>query len=117
MDIVFATETRQVSLKTGATFVVHKGTHWPAEDEVVRSHPAMFSTDARYGLFYSCEPEGYDAPIEAATAAPGEKRSVSRPMADDSLHGLRAHAQRLGIDVDMRWGPARLRQEIDNASS
>jgi hypothetical protein len=62
VEIVFATETRQVSTKTGATFVVQKGTHWPSDDEVVRDNPRMFSHDARYGLFYTSEPEGYRRP-------------------------------------------------------
>jgi len=60
--------------------------------------------------------------VEAATAAPGEKRSVSLPAkpaekpADDDLETLRAKAEEAGLTVDKRWGPDRLRQEIADAA-
>jgi colicin import membrane protein len=47
-------------------------------DPVVRAHPDWFSTDPRYGLLYSVEPDGYDAPVEEATAVPGERRNTRR---------------------------------------
>lgn len=77
MEIVYATGTRHVG-----TGVVHKGSHWPADDPVVKAHPDLFSDDPRYGLSYSAQPEGWDAPeghpVEQATKAPGEKRPTRR---------------------------------------
>lgn len=58
---------------------VWKGSHWPADDPVVQQYPDQFSRDPRFGLQYTREPAGWDdAPIEQATAAPGEKRQTRR---------------------------------------
>ena len=73
MDIVYATGTRHVG-----TGMVRKGSHWPADDPVVKAHPDLFSADPRFGLNYSVEPDGFDAPAETATKAPGEKRQTRR---------------------------------------
>jgi hypothetical protein len=73
MEIVYATGTRHVG-----TGVVHKGSHWPADDPVVKAHPDLFSDDPRYGLSYSAQPADFDAPAETATKAPGEKRQTRR---------------------------------------
>jgi len=78
MDIVYATTTTMVVTPGGGQLRVDKGSHWPATDPVVAAHPGLFSTDARYGLNFSTEPEGYGAPVEQATAAPGERRNVRR---------------------------------------
>jgi hypothetical protein len=52
--------------------------------------------------------------VEAATAAPGEKRSVSTVMVPpvDELDELRAKAEAAGVKVDKRWGVDKLRQEL-----
>lgn len=64
------------------------------------------------------------APTETATAVPGERRSVTRPVpkpaasepaAPDDLDALRKQAEDAGVTVDKRWGADRLRQEIDAA--
>jgi hypothetical protein len=79
VDVVFATTTATVTHPDGGTgFVVRKGSHWPAGDPVVAAHPDMFSDDPRYGMNYSREPAGWDAPVEQATAAPGERRQTRR---------------------------------------
>jgi len=90
MDIVFATATLIVSdPKTGSSVSVNHGTHWPADDPVVRAYPEFFTNDPRYGLSSSLplDPEGYPVTgrprstpstagaTETATAAPGEKRT------------------------------------------
>ena len=80
MKVVYATADVPVQLPTGISGWVRKGTHWPADDPVVREHPEYFSTDPRFGMNYSVEPEGYDAPVEQATAAPGERRATRRPV-------------------------------------
>lgn len=74
MDVVYATRTASVGQG-----VVRKGSHWPADDPIVRAHPDMFSADPRYGLNFSTAPDGWDdPPVETATAAPGEKRQTRR---------------------------------------
>jgi hypothetical protein len=82
MDVVFATATTHVTTPGGARILVRKGSHWPASDPVVQVQPSLFSDDARYGMTYSVEPAGYDAPVgapvEQATAAPGERRNRTR---------------------------------------
>ncbi len=78
IPVVYAVGTNVIDLPTGRVRVA-KGSHWPVDDPAVRAHPEMFSSDSRWGMQYTAEPEGYDAPIETATAAPGEKRSVRRP--------------------------------------
>lgn len=121
IDVVFAVDTRQVQLGGGAVGMVPKGTHWPADDPIVTGNPDLFSPDPRWGMLYSQEPAGYDAPIEQATAAPGERRRTARPLAevevDDEAAGLRAELTRLGRPVDARWGAKRLREELEKVAS
>ncbi len=116
--VVYAMDTRRVELAAGGFGVVQKGSHWPADDPIVLQHPDVFSDDPRWGMNYSVEPAGYDAPIEQATAAPGERRNV-RPRVDeafDEAAGLRAELTRLGVDVDGRWSLKRLREEMEKVS-
>lgn len=85
MDVVYASSSASVS-HLGAQVPVHKGQHWAAEDPLVQQYPHLFSHDPRYGLCYTREPAGYDAPpmdspVETATAAPGERRSTRRSSA------------------------------------
>lgn len=75
---VYATETVRITTESGAPVLVQKGSHWPADDPIVRDNPQLFSEDPRWGMVYTRPPEGYDAPIEQATAAPGEKRNTRR---------------------------------------
>ena len=78
IPVVYARDTASVSFE-GAQTVVHKGSHWAATDPLVAQYPHLFSPDPRYGMRYTVEPDGYgDAPVEQATAAPGEKRSTRR---------------------------------------
>ena len=116
--VVFASDTKRVELPAGGYGVITKGSHWPAEDPIVLAHPEVFTTDPRYGMHYSTEPAGYDAPIEQTTAGPGEKRNVRRPVPDDDEAAeLRSELTRLGRDVDARWGVTRLRQELEKVAS
>lgn len=80
MEIVYAKDTAQIPTVECGLVLVTRGEHWPASDPVVRAAPDLFSTDARYGLRFSGEApaELNDAPVETATAGPGEKRSVRR---------------------------------------
>lgn len=80
MEVVFATSTAQVITPDGGRHVVRGGQHWPASDPVVAAAPeGLFSPDARYGVSFSVAPaELSEPPVEQATAAPGEKRTVRR---------------------------------------
>lgn len=79
MKLVYATTSTMLATPLGGQVRILKGTHWPADDPIVQANPSLFSEDARYGLYYSVEPAGYDEPvIETATAAPGEKRNTRR---------------------------------------
>lgn len=81
IDVVYAVATERVGMSDGHSVQVHKGTHWPANDPVVRARPHLFTSDARYGLQYTAAPPGYDGDlneVEEATANPGERRSVRR---------------------------------------
>lgn len=81
MDVVYASSSASVAFQ-GAQYPVRKGTHWPADDPLVRQYPHLFSPDPRYGMLYTREPVGYDAPpVESASAAPGERRSTRRSSA------------------------------------
>ncbi len=118
--VVYAVDTRGVQLPTGGGGQIPKGSHWPADDPIVLAHPDLFSDDPRWGMLYSVEPEGYDAPVEQTTAAPGEKRATRRPppadAASDEAAELRDELIRLGRDVDARWGLRRLREEMEKAA-
>jgi hypothetical protein len=120
IPVVFASATKRVELPGGGFGVIQKGSHWPADDPIVAAHPEVFTTDPRYGMHYSREPAGYDAPVEQATAAPGERRMTRRPPPDDTsdeAEALRAELTRLGRQVDARWGVNRLRAELEKVAS
>ena len=81
IDVVYAMGTETVGMPDGTAIPVHKGSHWPASDPVVMRRPALFTSDARFGLLYTVAPPGFDMElnvVEEATANPGEKRSVRR---------------------------------------
>lgn len=94
----------------GDMVVVNKGvTRVRAGHPMLAAHPELFEEITVH----------YD--VERATAAPGEKRTLStptlppKPPADD-LGALRAEAEDEGVTVDKRWGAERLRHEITVAS-
>ena len=106
MDIVFAKETAVV----GHTTVV-AGSHWPAADPIVQSFPSLFTDDPRWGLSYSVYPN-----TETATAAPGEKRSLSKTdQAFDEADAIRAELDALEVKYDKRLGLEKLRQVLAEA--
>lgn len=85
IEVVYAMGTELVGLPTGQSISVHKGTHWPASDPVVKARPNLFTSDPRYGLLYTEAPPGHDGElnelgdeVESASAVPGERRSVRR---------------------------------------
>jgi len=78
MKVVYANTTTHVASSRGHTVLLVIGTHWPDNDPLVKAHPELFSDDARFGLNFSSPPVEDAAPIEQATAVPGEKRNVKR---------------------------------------
>lgn len=78
INVVYAMGTDFVNLRNGGRVRVFKGSHWPADDPAVEARPELFSPDPRWGMQYTSEPEGYDAPVETASAAPGERRTARR---------------------------------------
>lgn len=79
MNIVFATANAVVGLPGGGQANIRAGSHWPADDPIVQAQPSLFSADARHGLNFSTPPaepaDRQQAPVEQATAAPGERRN------------------------------------------
>lgn len=79
MNVVYAKGTSVVMTPDGGRHTVMGGQHWPADDPVVRAQPDLFSPDPRYGVTFSTPPpEMSEAPVEQATAGPGEKRAAVR---------------------------------------
>ena len=80
MEFVYPKYDAYVAVGDGSSRMVRVGEHWPADDPVVKARPDVFSPDPRYGAQWTGPPppELADAPVEAATAAPGEKRNVRR---------------------------------------
>lgn len=97
----------------GDMVVVNKGvTRVRAGHPMLAAHPELFEEITVH----------YD--VERATAAPGEKRSLSTPTLEpkpapapaDDLDALRKQAEDAGVTVDKRWGAPKLRQEIEAAT-
>ena len=76
MDIVYAKDFVRVA-SDRPPFV--PGSHWPADDPFVLTHPDLFSTDPRYHLAFTEPRPEFFGDVEEATANPGERRSVRRP--------------------------------------
>jgi len=72
MDIVFARET----FISGHVTVV-AGSHWSADDPLVKAHRELFTDDLRYGMSSSTGPVE-SGEVEQATAGPGERRTRTR---------------------------------------
>ena len=70
MSIVYAVDTASIALTTGGTFTVHRGQKYDTSLQVVCEQPGFFSDDPQTGM--------EDAPVEQATAAPGERRTARR---------------------------------------
>jgi hypothetical protein len=71
MEVVFSKEAAAVRWD-GGTVRLAKGQPWDANDPFVLAYPRLFSTDP--ALIARTVP--YVAPVEQATANPGEKRNV-----------------------------------------
>lgn len=52
---------------------IQQGSAWYADCPLVRAHPELFSSAPP--VVY---PQGWEPPVEQATAAPGEKRTTTR---------------------------------------
>jgi hypothetical protein len=79
VKVVYARSSVVLPLPAGYPIRILIGSHWRADDPVVRDHPDLFSEDPRTGLSQSAAlPDVEDAPVEQATAGPGERRAVRR---------------------------------------
>lgn len=79
MGVVYAATTAQVMLPNGAMVLLREGEAHAADAEVVRFRPELFSDDPERWTRPAPTSIGPDGrPVEQATAAPGEKRSVRR---------------------------------------
>ena len=94
VDVVFARGSAIIGLPNGSQVRVVPGTHWPADDPLVRQRPDLFTRDSRFGMLYTEEKDEYnpdlfppmdDDEFESASAAPGEKRSVRRRRSDEPV--------------------------------
>jgi|SRR5690606_31813694 hypothetical protein len=94
-DIYVATESA-VLFVGGQQYVVHKG-----RTRVRAGHPLLARNAHLFGplgVDYDIEQTAESAPVEQATAAPGEKRELSKP--DPAV--VRAWAADNSIDVPAR---------------
>jgi hypothetical protein len=76
----------------------------------------LASKKARFAAETSRPPK--DPPQPAPVRAPPEPAAVPEPTtvaAVERMESLRAEAERLGIEVDGRWGVPRLQYEIEKA--
>lgn len=80
MNVVYATTSAHVGGPDELMVFVNVGSHWPADDPVVRRNPGLFSTDPRFGLRTSVplEDNPEEIVVEQATRAPGERRTTRR---------------------------------------
>jgi hypothetical protein len=83
--IVYARREEDVHTQYGGLLTVPLGSHWDAEDPLVRARPDLFSEDPSTGLASSHAvqrpPQVFVGPgseVEEATANPGEKRQTRR---------------------------------------
>jgi hypothetical protein len=116
MAVVYATFSTWVT----PTVQVEKGQMWDDSDPVVRSHPDWFTSDpaefVRHSGSYTAATASQVGP-EAATANPGEKRSVAKvDETFDEAASLRDDLEKAGVKVDKRWGLDKLREEYAKAA-
>jgi hypothetical protein len=55
LEHVFANQTATPT-NLGYPVTVNMGTHWLADDPLVKARPDLFTTDCRYGMSWSGEP-------------------------------------------------------------
>jgi hypothetical protein len=85
MNVVYARREEQVPTQWGGSVLIPLGSHWDAEDPLVKARPDLFTDDPAVGLASSAPmqapPRGVVGPashVEPATANPGEKRNTRR---------------------------------------
>lgn len=117
MAVVFATFSTWVT----PTVQIERGEIWDANDPVVQSHPDWFTDDptpfarrSSNDVYSAANAEGgtVEPPVEQTTAAPGERRSLSKTdAAFDEVASLREELEKAGVKVDGRWSLQTLREE------
>lgn len=85
--IVYGTADTQAVAPWGVPVFVRLGSHWDADDPIVKAFPSLFTDDPGVGISTSVPPPHVvdrviigpeTPPVEQATAAPGEKRATRR---------------------------------------
>ena len=77
LEHVFAKVTTSAS-DLGYPIPVQGGSHWLADDPLVRARPDLFTADCRYGLAYSGEPpECLSVPPEDELAADDSSQAMT----------------------------------------
>lgn len=82
--VVFATATMSLLTADGANVPVQMGSHWPAEDPLVRQHPAQFADDPRFGLSWTGQPPAY------MSLPPGEPIPSDEPPVTGRTQGRKS---------------------------
>lgn len=90
-NVRFAKMTGHFTSPKGHTVLVIMGSHWPADDPLVKAYPDAFSDDYHYGLVFSQPPVADQVAetvtprrlpgqvkVETATKEPGEVKDVRR---------------------------------------
>lgn len=102
IDVVFARGEGIVGMPNGQRVHVRGGTHWPAEDPIVRMRPDLFTRDSRFGMLYTSAQEEYDpnvvAPMDDDVLEPLERRVVADEPADEP--DVEDAAKRVDPDVE-----------------
>lgn len=84
VDIVFAVATAwALHPKTGESWLIRPGQHWPADDPIVVTHPKFFTDDLTVGMTTSRRVEFVNdqlvtggAPVESSAGAPRLRRRL-----------------------------------------
>jgi hypothetical protein len=102
MGIVYPRSTGWVS----ETVFLNEGEPWDDSDPFVAQYPQHFSAEPGQAL------RGSGRQVEQATAAPGEKRDVTKTDAAlDEANHLRSELTDAGVKVDNRWSLTTLREK------
>ncbi|MBO0813553.1 MAG: hypothetical protein J2P30_00130 [Actinobacteria bacterium] len=89
---VFA-KTTSVVTDMGYPVTVQTGSHWLADDPLVKAHPDLFTEDCRYGLAWSADPP-------ACLATPPD--AGGSPLASDESSATMASRARARSTAAMR---------------
>jgi hypothetical protein len=87
--VVYAVTTAVVGLPGGGETLLRLGSHWPADDPLVKARPDLFSDDPAYGMQATtpgpnAAGQTAERVVEDMTAEPGRKRVTGKPPAGEA---------------------------------